>query len=189
MVKKTLTRALCCLLLSTSLNGFSQTIKFTELTNERTDRQDFKTYISKDGATYNVGDTIHILSPSQVNGEFASINGRIDGDMSFTNIPASSYFENKNIIVENIFATSGNALNPSTVIFHFAEKSKYGGAAVLYYIDIEKAIKLGEVKSFGMTSDEALAELKKAKDKLDLGIINQKEYDKIRADLVKYIKK
>src|SRR5258705_12431931 len=102
-----------------SLNCFSQVIKFTELTNDRADREDFKTYISKDGATYNVGDTIHINSPTKPNGEFATVNGRIDGDKSYTNIPGSSYFENKNIVIENIFATSGSTLNPSTVIFHF----------------------------------------------------------------------
>lgn len=39
-----------------------------------------------------------------------------------------------------------------------------------------------------MTSDEALAELKKAKDKLDLGLISQEQYDQIKADLTKYIK-
>lgn len=184
LIKNNLTN----LFLLICLSSFSQTIKFSELTNERADREDFKTYVSKDGAIYNVGDTIHINSPSKSNGEFATINGRIEGDMAFTNIPASSYFENKNIVIESIFATSGNALNPSTVIFHFAEKSKYGGAAVLYYIEIEKAIKLGEVKSFGMTSDEALIELKKAKDKLDLGLITQKEYDNVKTKLRKYVK-
>ena len=37
-------------------------------------------------------------------------------------------------------------------------------------------------------SEEAIAEIKKAKDKLDLEIITQEEYDKIKADLMKYIK-
>jgi hypothetical protein len=36
-------------------------------------------------------------------------------------------------------------------------------------------------------SDDALAQLKKAKDKLDLGIIKQEEYDKIKAELSVYI--
>ncbi len=57
-----------------------------------------------------------------------------------------------------------------------------------YTIQFENALATGEVKGFGMTSDEALAELKKAKDKLDLGLITQEEYEKIKADLVKYIK-
>ncbi len=40
----------------------------------------------------------------------------------------------------------------------------------------------------GMTSDEALAELKKTKDKLDLGLITQEEYDKKKAELTPFIK-
>ena len=39
-----------------------------------------------------------------------------------------------------------------------------------------------------MSSEEALAELKKAKDKLDLELITQEEYDKLKAELSKYIK-
>jgi hypothetical protein len=37
-------------------------------------------------------------------------------------------------------------------------------------------------------SDEALAELKKAKDKLDLGLINQEQFEEIKTELKKYIK-
>jgi hypothetical protein len=40
----------------------------------------------------------------------------------------------------------------------------------------------------GMFSDEALTALKKAKDKLDLGLISQEEYDKIKAELTPFIK-
>lgn len=57
-----------------------------------------------------------------------------------------------------------------------------------YSIDLENAITAGEVVSTGMTSDQALSELKKAKDKLDLGLITQEEYDAIRAEMAKIIK-
>ena len=39
-----------------------------------------------------------------------------------------------------------------------------------------------------MTSDQALEALKKAKDKLDLGLITQEEYEKIKAELTPFIK-
>lgn len=39
-----------------------------------------------------------------------------------------------------------------------------------------------------MNSDEALSELKKAKDKLDLGLISQSEYDNKKLELSKFIK-
>lgn len=38
------------------------------------------------------------------------------------------------------------------------------------------------------TSDEALSDLKKAKEKLDLGLITQEEYEKIKSELASFIK-
>jgi hypothetical protein len=57
-----------------------------------------------------------------------------------------------------------------------------------YTIQFENALSTGEIKGLGMTSDEALAELKKAKDKLDLGLINQEQFEEIKTELKKYIK-
>ena len=42
-----------------------------------------------------------------------------------------------------------------------------------YIIDKENALNTSEVKSTGMTSDEALSELKKPEDKLDLRLISK----------------
>lgn len=44
------------------------------------------------------------------------------------------------------------------------------------------------LKNNAMTSDEALNKLKIEKDKLDLGLITQEEFDKIKEELSKYIK-
>ncbi|MDO9629000.1 MAG: SHOCT domain-containing protein [Acholeplasmataceae bacterium] len=44
-----------------------------------------------------------------------------------------------------------------------------------------------EMKSNGKKSDEALAELKKAKDKFDLGLITQSEYESKKEELRKFI--
>ncbi len=54
-------------------------------------------------------------------------------------------------------------------------------------IQLENAISYGEVVTSGYTSDKALEELKKAKDKLDLGLITQEEFDALRTELAKYI--
>ena len=51
-----------------------------------------------------------------------------------------------------------------------------GGNFVQYKILVEDALATGELKSNGYTSDEALAALKKAKDKLDLGLIKPKRW-------------
>jgi hypothetical protein len=55
-------------------------------------------------------------------------------------------------------------------------------------LKFESAISYGEIKSKGMTSDDALNELKKAKDKLDLGLISKEEFEVKKTELVKFIK-
>ena len=57
-----------------------------------------------------------------------------------------------------------------------------------YTIQFENALSTDEVKGFGLSSDDALTALKKAKDKLDLGLITQEEYDKLKLELSNYIK-
>ena len=66
----------------------------------------------------------------------------------------------------------------------------YGGPGVWSVVDVGKALYLGEIINpvAAMTSDQALDALKKAKDKLDLGLISQQEYDSIKSELSKLIK-
>ena len=63
-----------------------------------------------------------------------------------------------------------------------------GFVYALMVINFENAIVNGEIKSNIMSSDEALAELKKWKDKLNLEIINQDEYDAKKAELIVLIR-
>lgn len=51
-------------------------------------------------------------------------------------------------------------------------------------LKIPKAI----IKPSAMSSDEALSELKRAKDKLELGLITQATYDSLKVEYSKYIK-
>ena len=73
----------------------------------------------------------------------------------------------------------------------FTLKLKMGGALKNYSIktfDVETAFIQGELKRNGVTSDEALEELKKWKSKLDLELITQEEYDAKKKELSAYIK-
>lgn len=45
-----------------------------------------------------------------------------------------------------------------------------------------------ETPIVALTEDEAIAALKKAKDKLDLGLITKEEFDKVKQEMIKYIK-
>jgi hypothetical protein len=58
-------------------------------------------------------------------------------------------------------------------------------------LDLKFAMQYGEVinPKAAMTSDQALAELKKAKDKLDLGLISQKDFDSLKTILAPIINK
>lgn len=45
-----------------------------------------------------------------------------------------------------------------------------------------------ELTTNSYTSDEAITELKRFKDKLDLGLITQEDYNKKKDELIKFIK-
>ena len=132
-------------------------------------------YLSKDGYLYKVGDVVKINKPT--NGDkFSFINDR------FTQIQASSIIIGKDMVIKNImvigFKNTGYELCMTI-----------GNSATTDNIlKFESAISYGEIKSKGMTSDDALNELKKEKDKLDLGLISKEDYEIKKAELVKFIK-
>lgn len=132
-------------------------------------------YLSKDGYLYKVGDAIKINKPI-AGDKFSFVTDR------FSQIQASSMMIGKDMVIKNIIVTgfknTGYELcmtinNPMT-----AE----------YILKFESAINSREIMSKGMTSDEALIELKKTKDKLDLGLISNEEFEAKKTELVKFIK-
>lgn len=158
--------------------SFAQEIKYTDLNTSK--RGEFTTYVSKDGSVYKIGDKIKIAMPSS-NKTFAFIS---EGDgllLPITQLKATSSGEETEI--KRIWVV-GSKRTGLYVTF----KTKGFTGLSNYNVQIENAIESGEIKSFGMTSDEALVALRKAKDKLDLGLITQEDYDKEKSGLVKYIK-
>lgn len=160
---------------------FSQeVVKYDDVQNALADKGQYTSYIAKDGSTYNVGDKIQFGTPSGVNGKFVTIQ-KVD-------------------IAGTIYVVGAEAINTSAEIKKIrVTGTKRAGYKVQlqtkgmtgidnYFVYIEDAILISEIKSFGMTSDEALSELKKAKDKLDLGIISKEEYDLKKAELTPFIK-
>lgn len=163
--------------LTISICGYTQEIKYTDLATSS--RGEFTSYISKDGSVYKIGDRIKIGRPSS-NAMFAYItqgDGILIGITQLTSNSSGQETEIKRISVV------GNKRAGYSVYF----RTKGTGLSN-YSIAFENAVDTNEIKSFGMSSDEALTELKKAKDKLDLGLISQADYDLKKADLVKYIK-
>ncbi len=164
----------------TSVSFSQDTLKFSSLSSDIKPKGDYSYYESKDGSIYKIGDKVQFATPSGVNGKFVTIQ--------------------KMDIMGTVYVVGSEAINTSAEIkkirvggtkrsgFKASFQTKGLTGVDNYFLYIEDAITSGEVKSFGMTSDQALSELKKAKDKLDLGLITQDEFNKIKSDLSKFIK-
>jgi hypothetical protein len=178
---KTKRTILLSMLFATIFNiTFAQQLNYDDVTKGAVPKGKYESYLSKDGSVYKIGDTLTIGLPSGTNGMFVSIN-KVD-------IMGTAYIVGREAIntsaeIKKIRITGNKRIGYKA---NFQTKGLTG--IDNYFFNIEDAIELGEVKSFGKSSDEALEELKKAKDKLDLGLITQEEYDKLKEDLSKYIK-
>ncbi len=171
-------KLITALFITVSVSLFSQEIKFADLATAQ--RGEFTSYVGSDGAVYKIGDRIKIGVPSS-NKTFAFIT---QGDgllIPITNLTAS--FSGTETEIKKIFV-GGNKRMGYSVTF----RTKGVTGLSNYTIQFENALSTGEVKGFGLTSDDALEQLKKGKDKLDLGLITQEEYDNLKAELSKYIK-
>jgi hypothetical protein len=154
----------------------------SELQSRPLSERDLDAYESKDGYIYKVGDKVKIGTPSA--GRYYSYlftgDGIITPIVAANSMSAGHDAEIKKITISGTKRTG----------FYISLKMKgmIGFGDGYMVTNFETALSTGEIVGSGMTSDEALAELKKAKDKLDLGLITQEEYDKIKAELVPFIK-
>lgn len=156
-----------------------QNISFTDLDTNKRPKGTFESYTSQNGDLYKVGDTLKIGVPSSSNGNFLYLTSI---DITGQQLPVNANVSNTNAEIKKI-RVAGSKRTGWKVSFQLKAT-----AVSNYFIFAEDGFSSGELVPFGMTSDQALKELKKAKDKLDLDIISQEEYDKIKAKLIKYIK-
>jgi hypothetical protein len=162
----------------TTATVMGQEIKYADLATAK--RGEYTSYVGTDGAVYKIGDRIKIGVPSS-NKTFAFIT---EGDgliLAITNLSASA--SGTETEIKRIYV-SGNKRAGYSVSF----RTKGITGISNYTIQFENALSTGEIKGFGLSSDDALAQLKKAKDKLELGLITQADYDKIKSDMSAYIK-
>lgn len=162
-----------------STNLFSQELKYSDLSGTERPKGQFTSYVSKNGAVYKVGDRLKIGVPSSEK-TFTFIQVV---NVLLQAFPLSASGSGKEAVIKS-FITQGTKRSGYTVLV----RSKGSTAIDNYNIQLENAIETGEIKSFGMTSDEALSELKKAKDKLELGLITQTKYDSLKIEYSKFIK-
>ena len=164
--------------LSLSSGVFSQKVTPTANYNDAVTKKVkglVTTYTSQSGESFTVGDTIR-LGPAFAEGKQYSYVFQNAG-IEFYPVPNTAV--NATVIIKKIKIQSKKARVNTTKI----ENYTYGLMIIL-----EDALNKGELKSKIMTSEEALFELKKAKDKLDLGIITQEEFNALRTKLAPLIK-
>tara|TARA_B110000238_G_C15917194_1_gene348834 strand:+ start:127 stop:621 length:495 start_codon:yes stop_codon:yes gene_type:complete len=133
------------------------------------------TYITESGESFSVGDTITLGSAFSEGKTYSYIFQNAGIEL----YPLSNTAVGETAVIKKIKIQMKNAIVNTTKIENYV----YG-----LRISLEDALKTKEVKSKIMSSDEALAELKRAKDKLDLGLITQEEFNTLRTELAPLIK-
>lgn len=132
-------------------------------------------YITQSGEEFKVGDTI-TLGVAFRNEQFDFI----EQNAGIAFYPLTNVASNSKVVIKKISISAKTLIVSTTKPQGFV----YG----LRIINFESAILNGEIKSKIMSSDAALTELKKWKDKLDLGLITEEVYNKKKEELSKYIK-
>jgi hypothetical protein len=154
-------------------------LKYTELSSIKS-RGEIASYIGSDGQLYKIGDTLKIGFPSS-NNKFSFITMGDGVFLPIINLDVSASGQKTEITKISIFGSKRTG-------FSIGFRTKGAGSVSNYNIQFENALSNGEIKGLGISSDDALNQLKKAKDKLDLGLITQEEFDKLKLELRKYIK-
>ncbi len=141
------------------------------------------TYTTSNGVEFNVGDTIKIGYPFR-NNRFSNIYST--SQMTIAAIGGTT------ILTLDASQTGGfgiikkmKASQRKCYVTTYANGESVG----LTIPNFDEAFITGEVIINGyMSSDEALTQLKREKDKLDLELITHSEYDKRKSELIKHIK-
>ena len=160
-------------------------------------------YQASDNFVYKIGDTIVLGSPaSSHTTAFASGNVAVASSHSnystivsdasiagslFTGVPlymanrSGEYFiiTNLKVILPRKHSVDGATINL---------RGNVRGVGSVTIENFEKAIAYGEVRCKGMTKDRAIMLLKEAKEHLELGLISQEEYDRLKEEYLPYIK-
>lgn len=165
----------------TSLTTFSQELKYDDLFSGKRPTGPFKSYVSKDGTIYKVGDKVKIGAPAPgyTFGYIWVGNGILFQEELLGPSGSNTEVEIKRIIIGGSKKSGYKALFRTTGM---------PGMVRGYIIIVEKALQSGEIKRRGLTRVEAFTELRNAEEKLDSGLISQHQYDSIKVVMTKYIK-
>ncbi|WP_299583774.1 hypothetical protein [uncultured Sunxiuqinia sp.] len=95
------------------------------------------------------------------------------------------------VIAEMKVSHKGSRKKPLALTILLGEPNgrAFGINKYMSVVDYEKAVLAGEIRSLNapITRDEAIAKLKEAKDLLDLGLMEEADYEKVKAELAPVI--
>lgn len=144
-------------------------------------------YTASNGAVIKIGDKFRLNRPEGGSKTFISISNKptvMDAFGGNFNPLVSTSMSNTEIEIIKLYTAGSKKLGFQT----FAELATCGTCNNLT-VDIELAIETKEIRTNGMTKEEAIAKLKESKDLLDLGMIKQEDFDKLKAELTPVIMK
>lgn len=155
---------------------FAQTLKHDSVQYIQKSR--FTEYLASDNYTYKIEDTIQLGNPSSI--EIFNFINRTINENFLTLEKAGAEYSGISAVISEI------KVKNSICYVKAISKNRLG--TIEFILEIEKAIQQNEMIAKGMTSGKAILELKKAKEKLDLELISQAEYDAIKVELAPFIK-
>ena len=162
----------------------------------------YDSYKSKNGTLMKVGDTLIVGSPATDDSQYTEYIGTqkvfsliIIGGMGGAIMGGLNYYpatgQGDVFTIEKIWVshTGMSKKSPLNVIITAREPNLPKMANKRTIMDIEKALLLGEIVSPNapMTREQAIAKLKETKDLMDLGLIGEDEYNKLKNELTPII--
>jgi hypothetical protein len=148
---------------------------------EVTEGGEYESYIAQDGTEYKVGDVVKIGPAQGGNRAYTYVNQYL-GLFSGSQPCPATLCVGREFKIES-FKAGGRGQN---FRMWAMLKPSQGGFGTLT-VNFEAAFQSGEMIGRGYTSDQALVELKRWKDKLDLGLVTAAEYAAKKAELAPYI--
>ena len=156
--------------------------------------QSIDTLILKDGSKLKVGDTLIFGTPFNNRKEYQHIifgKFTLAKALMMTPTYMPDNWHGSKVVITEIYLTHSKMSKISPVTFHcfVADYTQPGISCNRSIFYISEAINKGEIinPNAAMTREQAIAKLKESKDLLDLGLLSQEEYNRIKSELTPII--
>jgi hypothetical protein len=161
--------------------SFAQLVTFEEFQASKNQKNvKLDAYQAENGQVFKIGDKITIAQPSMSNDQYLSVVVNDLGTLKRVGIGIKGF---KTEIKK--FRIYGK----KRIGFNVVAVTKSTNGLTNYWIEIEAAIRDGEIGTTGLNREQAIAKLKETKDLLDLDLITKEEYDKVKTELTSIIMK